>query len=136
MVEYTKKFYVVLFSILALIPVLLLLPNFPDSMPNRAGLILGIIPLALFSAMAAGSKSCTLPMFFSGFFLIFLGIGFLVLLGGFEGFAKILEASNTSSPQKIGYWRAGAELWIYAFPLVSTGLGINIVAAFISADPD
>lgn len=130
----TRKFFVVLIGTLLLIPLILMLPGVEDSMPNRIGVGMGIIPLAIFAGAASSYKPWQAPAFFCGIALIFLGIGLFVLQGTSVDMAKVAQAKGTLSAEEFRFWTIGAGLWVYSVPVISMALGVNVISAYISAE--
>jgi hypothetical protein len=129
-----RKFLVVLIGTLLLIPFILMLPGVEDSMPNRIGLIMGIIPLAIFAGGASAYKPWQAPAFFCGIALIFLGIGLFVLQGATVDLAEAAQAKGRFSAGDFRFWTTGAALWVYSVPVISMALGVNVISAYISAE--
>lgn len=96
---------------------------------------MGIGPLAIFAGAASSFKSWQMPAFFCGLALIMLGIGFFVLQGGFGSLAKVAETTRHFSQEEVKFWTYGMELWIYTVPVISIGLGVNVISAYISSEP-
>ncbi|MET3115839.1 hypothetical protein AAKU64_000042 [Undibacterium sp. GrIS 1.8] len=130
----SKKFWIVTLGTLALIPLILMMPGVYDSMPTRVGIMMGIGPLALLAGGASSVSSWQKSSFFCGLALIMLGIGFFALQGGFATIAKIAETNGRFSKEDVKFWSEGIELWIYSVPVISIGIGINVVSAYISSE--
>lgn len=126
-----KKFFTVVVGTLLTIPLLWLSPGFVDSMVNRSGLIMGMIPLSILLGYAATCKAADLGMFVSGFLSIILGVAFYVLMDSYGSIA----AQQAADVDK-RFWSDGKNTWIFFFPVLCLGLGINLISAYITHSTD
>lgn len=129
-----RKSLTVLFGTLS-ISLVLIFPGVPASFPNIIGVIMGLVPLALFAALASSCKPWQMSSFFCGLALVMLGIGFFVLLGELGSIAKMAEIAKRFSKEDVNYWTGGMDLWIYSFPVISMTLGVNVISTYISSEP-
>jgi general stress protein CsbA len=130
----TRKPFVVLAVTLAL-SLLLLIPGVPNTFVNKFGMVMGIIPLAVFLSIASSSKPWQTSSFLSGVALIVFGIGFFVLMKQLPELAKLAQQAGNLSSATAKEWAAGVDLWIYSIPVVSMAIGINLITAYIGSNP-
>ena len=96
-------------------------------MANRNGLIMGIIPLAILLGFAASCKPSSWMTFLSGVLTIILGVGFYLLMDAFGTVANSQQGQQAKS-----FWTLGQHTWMYFFPILCLGLGINLMSAYIT----
>lgn len=126
------KFFLVLLSVLALIPLLFLVPGVYNTLPNRYGVILGIGPMAIFMASAVTCKPSEFMFFVSGLLLITLGVMFFATGEAIVSMAKAAYEAKRLNDTELRFMTDGMSLWLYSLPVISVGVGINLVSSYLS----
>jgi predicted small integral membrane protein len=130
-----KKPLTVLLGVVLLSTLVVFAPDGADSVPNRFGLIMGCIPVAMFATAAATYKPWEFGAFFCGVMLIGVAIGCYVLQDALGELAAVAAAAKKFSQADTHFWTYGSNLWKFAFPTIGLGIGINIISSFISSSP-
>ena len=101
------KFISVLFSVLALIPLLFLVPGVYDTLPNRYGVILGIAPMAICLAFTVTCKPSDFMFFVSGLLLILLGVMFFATGENLVSMAKVAHEAKQLNDSELKFMTDG-----------------------------
>ncbi|MFL6676187.1 MAG: hypothetical protein ACJ8LG_23195 [Massilia sp.] len=134
MFELFRKPILVLLGAALLSAMIVISPGYTDSMPNRLGLGMGCLPLAIFCASATTYKPWEFGTFFCGIILVIVGIGCFIVEDAFGEFARAGQAARKFSKSDVHFWTYGIEMWKFVLPAISMGIGLNLISTFISSE--
>jgi hypothetical protein len=109
-------------------------PGVHNNLSNSYGIIFGMGSLAILLPLPSLFKPWSFLFFLSGMFLIINGILFFATGNLFVDIAQKFFTVKKIDELTLKEMTMGMSLWIYFIPVVSIGVGINIISLYLSTE--
>ncbi len=129
-----KKPWGISLVILCLSLLICMFPGVHNNLSNSYGIIFGMGSLAILLPLPSLFKPWSFLFFLSGMFLIINGILFFATGNLFVDIAQKFFTVKKIDELTLKEMTMGMSLWIYFIPVVSIGVGINIISLYLSTE--